>query len=270
MSTYIVNLLDPQNRLEGIGYSSLTANLANAIGPTIAYALLGENVDQFQYLFIAVFISVIISLISMVPIKDEHQTVSVKANQQTSEKLHIMDVFFPFLLWACMSLAMSSVSAFLSLSSLEKGFSNIGLYFTFNVAGLVFSRFIMKRLTDLFGQSKMILAMILLVAFCLTGIALIREVWQLYLLALPFGFANGCLAPLVNTMLVNQLPSSKSGLANAAFFAAGDAGFIIRPAFWGVIAGMTSYNTVFIVSAAVCLIAFFIQIIQSKIMKGAY
>ena len=116
----------------------------------------------------------------------------------------------------------------------------------------------------------MILAMILLIAFCLAGIALIREVWQLYLLALPFGFANGCLAPLVNTMLVNQLPSSKSGLANAAFFAAGDAGFIIGPAFWGAIAGMTSYNTVFIVSAAVCLIAFFIQIIQSQIMKGAY
>ncbi|MBR4162435.1 MAG: MFS transporter [Solobacterium sp.] len=269
MSTYIVNLLDPQNRLEGIGYSSLTANLANALGPTVAYILLGPKVDQFKTLFIVVFISVVISLFAMIPVKDARKTSVVSDKIVKPESLNLSDVFFPFLLWAFMSLAMSSVAAFLSLSSLEKGFSNIGLYFTFNVIGLVFSRFVMKYLTDTFGQIKMICSMIVVIALCLTGISLTNAIWQLYLIALPFGFANGCLAPLINTMLVNQLPSSKSGLANAAFFAAGDAGFIIGPAFWGMVAGFTSYNTVFIISSAVCLCALLLQLIQSKIMKGA-
>ena len=253
MSTYIVRLLDPQDRLEGIGYSSLTANLANAFGPAAAYMLLGENVDQFKVLFTAVFISVLASFILMFFLKDSSESPSEK--KEKSEKGSLKVLIVPFLIWAFMSFSMSSVSAFLSLSAIEKGFSGIGLYFTFNVVGLVFSRFTMKRILRITGETVMVTVMIILIALSLAGIGLVREVWQLYCIALPFGFANGCLAPLINTGMVNSLPDSKSGFANAVLFAAGDGGFIIGPTFWGVIAGLSGYTSVFLTAAVLCAAA---------------
>ena len=258
MSTYIVKILDHEHRLEGIGYSSLTANIANAVCPTISYALLGNNVDQFQRLFIAVFLSVAISFILLFHIKN------LPTQPQTKQKKEgqIKDIFLPFLMWASMSFAMSSVSAFLSLSALDKGFTNIGLYFTLNVIGLFLSRFIMKRLTIALGEKTMIIASIALISLCLAGIALSSSAWHLYLIAIPFGFANGCLAPLINTAMLNRLPETKSGFANAAFFAAGDAGFIIGPTLWGLIASLTSYKGVFLMAAIISLLAIGIYLID--------
>ncbi|MBP3869818.1 MAG: MFS transporter [Faecalicoccus sp.] len=262
MSTYIVQLLDPEYRLEGIGYSSLTANLANAVGPTAAYALLGENVDQFQALFTAVFISTVLSLVLMFFVRDKKEEVSKE--QESNEKGGFGLIVIPFVIWMSMSFAMSSVAAFLSLSALEKGFSGIGLFFTFNVIGLVISRFVMKRLMDRFGENTMIMAMIIIIAASLAGIGLASRVWQLYVIALPFGFANGCLAPIINTKMINSLPDSRSGFANAVFFAAGDAGFIIGPTALGMIAQAAGYTFAFIFSAAICVLMAAFQLLTGR------
>lgn len=51
--------------------------------------------------------------------------------------------------------------------------------------------------------------------------------------------------------MVAVLPESKSGTANALFYAAGDVGFITGPVVWGAVAQATSYETMFVASAAV-------------------
>ena len=262
MSTYIVRLLDPEFRLEGIGYSSLTANLANAVGPTAAYALLGENVDRFQVLFTAVFISTAISFILMFLIRDKQDQQSDVQKKEEGGDLSL--ILIPFLIWMGMSFAMSSVAAFLSLSALEKGISGIGLFFTFNVIGLVLSRFVMRRLIIHFGENKMIITMIVLISLSLAGIGLANHVWELYVISLPFGFANGCLAPIINTKMINSLPDTKSGFANAAFFAAGDAGFIVGPTALGMIATAAGYTFVFLFTAVICLAMACLQIFFGK------
>ncbi|MBR4444464.1 MAG: MFS transporter [Solobacterium sp.] len=262
MSTYIVQLLDPANRLEGIGYSSLTANLANAFGPAAAYALLGEQVDQFRVLFIAVFLSTAVSFALMLGIKEN--STAEKTEKKQEEKAGLTAILLPFLIWALLSFSMSSVSAFLALSSLEKGFGSIGMYFTINVIGLVLSRFTMKPLIDRFSENAVILAMLVIIGASLAGIGVCTSVWQLYTISLPFGFANGCLAPILNTKMVNRLPDTQSGSANAAFFAAGDAGFIIGPTIWGMVSGMAGYIAVFLAAAVIALAAMLLQIRDHK------
>jgi MFS family permease len=64
--------------------------------------------------------------------------------------------------------------------------------------------------------------------------------------------------------MVNSMPDSKSGFANAVFFAAADAGFIAGPTIWGIVADITGYQNVFIVSGAVCLATIFIQMISER------
>lgn len=263
MSTYIVRLLDPADRLEGIGYSSLTGNLANAVCPTISYALLGPDVNRFRWLFTAVFLSVVISFLMMIPISGNVQS-RQESKVTGSAAGNISAILVPFLTWVCMSFSLSSVSAFLSLSALEKGFAGIGLYFTCNVAGLVTSRVVMRKMMDIIGEKRMICGMIITIALSLCGIALSSDVRQLYVIGLAVGFANGCLAPMINTKMVNSLPDSAGGFANAAFFAAGDIGFIIGPTFWGVIAGILNYQSVFIAASCIGIPALGMQMFAEE------
>ena len=267
MSTYIVNILDPQNRLEGIGYSALTGNLANAVCPAVSYLLLGEHVDRFQFLFIAVFVSAVFAFLSVLFLKPakQHEIQKNRTLQGTDSLngvLYLLAV--PFLMWLCISFSSSPVSAFLSLFALEKGFGGIGFYFTVNMAGIIVSRLAMGRIVNSLGSRLTAVIMIVLIAMSLFFIANMSALWQLYALAFPFGFANGCLMPLINTLLVNSLPSEKSGLANAVFFAAGDAGFILGPTIWGIVARSTSYHTVFLTASVICAAAVVIPLAAGK------
>ncbi len=245
MSTYIVRLLDPRHRLEGIGYSSLTANAANALCPSIAHALLGPNTDHFKALFVAVLLSVIVSFVLMLFIKgaDAEDKRTSEKKKDTSDS--IVPVIIPFLAWVMISFSMSSISAFLSLSALQKGFTGIGLYFTFNIVGLIISRIIMKTIIRALGEKNVMIVMICATAAGMFGISAVTDVRQLYVIGLIIGFANGVLAPVVNTKMINSVPEEKNGFANAAFFAAGDAGFILGPTIWGVAAGLMNYDAVF-------------------------
>ncbi|HAE16876.1 MAG TPA: hypothetical protein DCG51_10055 [Erysipelotrichaceae bacterium] len=255
MSTYIVRLLDPQQRLEGIGYSSLTANAANAVCPSIAYALLGPDTDRFKALFLAVFLSVVISFVLMLFMKGSKMESVPAAGKGTGGSGSLVPVMVSFLIWVLMSFAMSSISAFLSLTALQKGFSGIGLYFTFNIAGLILSRILMKKIVQRFGEKAVMIIMICAIAAGLSGISAVTDVRQLYAIGLVIGFANGVLAPVVNTKMINSVPEEKNGFANAVFFAAGDTGFILGPTIWGMAAGTSSYGSVFRLASLTALTA---------------
>ncbi len=110
----------------------------------------------------------------------------------------------------------------------------------------------------------MICGMIITIALSLCGIALSSDVRQLYVIGLAVGFANGCLAPMINTKMVNSLPDSAGGFANAAFFAAGDIGFIIGPTFWGMIAGILNYQSVFIAASCIGIPALGMQMFAKE------
>ena len=192
-----------------------------------------------------VFLSVVLSFVLMLFMKEKNTKESMETKQRSRETGNLSAVARPFLTWMLVSFAMSSVSAFLSLTALQKGFPGIGLYFTLNVAGLVISRLTMKRITDNLGERTVMIMIVIITGASLAGISVVNAVWQLYVIGLVIGFANGVLAPVVNTKMVNSVPQEKSGFANAVFFAAGDAGFIFGPTVWGMVAGALNYDAVF-------------------------
>lgn len=94
-------------------------------------------------------------------------------------------------------------------------------------------------------------SVIALVATSMLAVACAQSIGVLYAVAVPFGFAMGILQPIVNAHVVSVLPDSKSGTANALFYAAGDVGFITGPVVWGAVAQATSYQTMFVTAAGV-------------------
>ena len=61
-STYVVKMCNPNKILEGVSYASIANSLTGVVGPSIAYAILGDNYDRFQLLFI---ISLIICILTV-------------------------------------------------------------------------------------------------------------------------------------------------------------------------------------------------------------
>ena len=254
LTTHIVDILAPDVRLEGIGYSSLTNTLCSVFGPTLAFSILGPDVDRFFLLFACVLVASVVALFMAVCSQDSGR-VSAKVEDfgQTTDEAPIRwgSALLSAALMAVVTFSQSASSSFLSLFALDKGFQGIGLYFTLNAVGVFASRFVMGHIVGALGQRLSVAVSIAIVAAATVGIALADSIALLYAVAVPYGFAIGLLQPIVNAHLVDVLPDSKSGTANALFYAAGDVGFICGPVAWGAIAQATSYATMFVASAAV-------------------
>lgn len=261
LSTHIVDILRPEDRLEGIGYSSLTNTLCSVFGPTIAFSLLGPDVDRFFLLFGCVLGASVVALVMAVFSKDAPQATTSDQTSTTSGGVGPIAwkaALLPVALLAAVSFSQSAPSSFLTLHALERGFTGIGAYFTLNALGIFASRFVMARIVDALGDRMTVTGSILIIAASTLGIALARSIGVLYAIAVPFGFAVGLLQPIINAHLVAMLGEGRSGTANALFYAAGDVGFITGPVVWGALAQATSYQLMFTVSAVVlvaCAIA---------------
>lgn len=254
LSTHIVDILAPDVRLEGIGYSSLTNTLCSVFGPTLAFSILGPNVDRFLPLFACVLVASSVALFMAIFSKDAQHTARAKESGEADtagEAVPWVAVLLPVALLAAVSFAQSASSSFLSLFAIDKGFEGIGLYFTLNAVGVFASRFVMGRIVDALGDRVTVAASIALVALSTLGIASAGSAGMLYAVAVPFGFAIGMLQPVVNAHVVTIMPESKSGTANALFYAAGDVGFITGPVVWGAVAQTASYEAMFVAAAAV-------------------
>ena len=251
MSTYIVRIIAPSRRLEGIGYSSLTGSAAGVIGPVAAFALIGQNMDHFKTLFIVLFAVAMSAVLGLFFIKENGPVKVEKQAKVKDSAIRWGILVIPLLIQILVSFAMSPLSSQLSLYAVELGFGGVGAYFTISAIGLVLSRFTVSFIVRKLGNGKAILLFGLLIGLSLFALSRINSMWQLLCLGLVIGYGQGALTPLINTILVNSLPDSKSGVANALFFACGDLGFILGPTLWGALAGVSSYAFVFFMTAVV-------------------
>lgn len=255
LSTHIVDILAPENRLEGIGYSSLTNTLCSVFGPTVAFSILGPSVDRFFLLFACVLVAsgtaLVMALFSRDSAHEAADENALSAQGANDEPVAWAAALLPVALLAVVSFSQSASSSFLSLFAIKRGFEGIGLYFTLNAVGVFASRFVMGAIVDRLGDRATVAASIGIVAVSTLAIAHASSVGMLYAAAVPFGFAVGMLQPIVNAHVVAVMPQSKSGTANALFYAAGDVGFITGPVAWGAVAQAASYETMFVASAVV-------------------
>lgn len=267
MNTYIVKIVHPSLLLEGIGYSTLTSSLSSVIAPTLAYALLGPKFDRFQLVFVVVLIFSIICLFLMLFLKDIDigEKIDVGDHKKNNLNTNWRLILFPLIVYFLCNLANSSTSSFLSLYAISLGFTQIGNYFFINAIGVLFARITMKKIVEKIGTSKSILLCNVIIVICLYCISIVNSLWQLLIIAFPLGFAIGAIAPIINTYIIDNMSASKSGLANALFFAASDLGFIIGATFWGYISSLSSYSNMFFFAALVNIISIVLSLLQLKL-----
>lgn len=111
---------------------------------------------------------------------------------------------------------------------------------------------------DKIGTHKVILAGFV-VAACLFFLTFfVRNVWELGCLRFLVGFSDACLFPQVQTMLTKNTPKQMTGRIFSWNQSAMYIGNIIGPMLGSTISGFTSYNVVFLVTAAIVVCNLFL------------
>lgn len=265
-STYVVKMCNPNKILEGVSYASIANSLTGVVGPSIAYAILGDNYDRFQLLFIISLIICILTLALILVAKDV-SIIKTNKNIKNHQKIKWVILIVPILVLFLNSLTQSAITSFITLYAISLGFIGAGSFFSINAIGMIASRFIMNKLVKRFGDFKMLLFNSLLFFVSVYLISQINSMIQLLILAFPAGFATGAIVPIVNTFLIKRMPESKNGLANATYYASMDIGYALGSLLWGVVARISGYTSIFYLSAIIQVVCIILCLIEMKIYK---
>ena len=251
----------PKSRMtEGLGYFGLYGTIAAAVAPGIALSIVGNGETwKFHALFI---LATTVSLASMLFdcfITYERKNKTNLTNEPNFENLPSSDVellpktwfgfeyavFIPAAVVTLLHVALSSVTSFLTLFALERDLGNVGLFFTFNAAGLFLSRVLFGKVVDKRGADTVVIPAIIVRAACFALIPFINSLICLYIVSVPLGLAQGAVVPAIYALMFNRCSPRRRGTVSAAFASSIDIGYGMGSIAFGFIASMFNYYFVY-------------------------
>ena len=264
----IVTDVTPESRmLEGIGYSGVGITITTAIGPSIALALVGENYDKFNVLFIVTAAVALFTI--LLSFKLSYKEVVSKKEEGTcdGEGISISKIIMPSIVLFIAAVAESTILAFAALYGIELGFSNIGLFFTINAMGILASRLFINQIVNKLGTNVVVSSGVLIFADSIFGIAVTKTYIMLIIMGFLCGVMVGSLLPIVNLLILDSASKSSRGMANAIYYALIDGGYGIGSIMWGQVVVACGYRWIYAYSSISLVVAFLIfvtSIVKSK------
>ena len=248
--TIIAQILPNTRKGEGIGYYSLSAILATAIGPFIGILLLKAE-NGFQWIFALNIVLSVVCLIIYAVVKID---VSLpKSTYQPLEKSSLISKFIepralPISMVALLiGFSYSGVMSFLSFYAVEVDLVSAASYFFLIYAIVVIiSRPFTGKLLDTKGAN--IVAYPCFVLFAL-GMFLFSQAsagWMLLLAAALIGFGYGNFNSIAQSVAVKVTPPHRFGLATSTYFILYDIGLGIGPFLLGFIVPYSGYRPIFL------------------------
>lgn len=268
----------PNSRMtEGLGYFGLYGTLAAAVAPGIALSIVehGET-SEFQTLF---FLAATVSGTSMLFdcfITYERQS---KNNSETSLKNEDNGhaamlpktclgfeyaVFLPAAFITLLHVALSSVTAFVTLFALERNLGNVGMFFTLNALGLFLSRVLCGKVVDQRGANIVVVPSMIVLSACLALVPFVNSRIYLYILSVPLGLAQGAVIPAIYALMFNRCSPERRGTVSAAFASSIDIGYGIGSIVFGFIAASFNYYVVYFVAMIFSVFALLLYLIDMR------
>lgn len=256
--TIIAQILPNARKGEGIGYYSLSAILATAIGPFIGILLLKIE-NGFQWIFALNIVLSVICLVVYALVKIE---ISLpKATSLDNEKSSFLSKFIepralPISFVALLvGFSYSGVMSFLSFYAIEIDLVSAASYF-FLVYALViiFSRPFTGKLFDTKGANIVTYPCLVLFALGMYLFSQATAGWILLLAAALIGFGYGNFNSVAQSVAVKVTPPHRFGLATSTYFILYDIGLGIGPFLLGFIVPYSGYRPIFLSMVALIVI----------------
>jgi len=254
LAASVVSLIPAARRGEGMGYFSLSATLATALGPLIAVVLVNEFGHDWLFAFTTgcAVAALVLGLLLRLP--EREPTADERANRWRWRWSDVVDPWaLPVSLVMLLGgVAFSGVLAFLhSYASTENMADAAGTFFLVYAGGVVVSRLITGRLQDRFGDNLVMYATLTLFAAGLAVIGLATESSYLMLGGVLLGLGFGGLLPSGQVIAVSLAPPERVGTATSTYFLMLDLGSGFGPMLLGVVISQTGYQAMYLTVSAV-------------------
>ncbi|QNK49091.1 MFS transporter [Brevibacterium sp. PAMC23299] len=247
--TIVAQIIPPTRKGEGIGYYSMSATLATAIGPFIGLFMAQHT--SFQIIFSFCLALGVISLITAFFLYVPALKVTAKVTESKGFKLSnfIEPKALPIsIITLLLAFCYSSVLSFISFYATEIDLVNTASFFfvVYAVAVLI-SRPFSGPLMDRKGSN-----FIMYPAFIIFGVGLLllsMTTNSFTLLAAGFliGLGFGNMQSSSQAIAVKLTPPHRMGMATSTFFIMLDAGLGFGPYILGFIIPITGYSTLYVI-----------------------
>ncbi|MEK5183835.1 MFS transporter [Solibacillus sp. FSL W7-1324] len=249
--TIVAMILPASRKGEGIGYFSLSAILATAIGPFVGMFMLKLE-NGFDVIF---YMNTVLSLILLVAyffVKISLPQPN-KQNGSEPEKLSFLEKFIepkalPISFIALLiGFAYSGVMTFITFYAREINLVEAASYFFLAYAGIVvISRPITGKMMDVRGPNIIVYPCLIVFAIGMLLFSQASAGWMLLLAAVLIGFGYGNFNSIAQTIAVKVTEPHRFGLATSTYFILYDLGLGVGPFILGMIEPYTTYRTIFV------------------------
>ncbi|WP_409369228.1 MFS transporter [Lysinibacillus sp. 38-6] len=257
--TIIAQILPAERRGEGIGYYSLSAILATAIGPFIGI-LLTQLFEDYRMIFavdsvlaIICFLMYFIVKVPDAPKKAKNMTDKAGFKLTNFIEMRALPIAFVALV---IGFAYSGVMSFMTFYAKELHLVTAGSYF-FIVYALVIlaSRPFTGKLLDARGANIIIYPCLILFAIGMYAFSSATSTGVFLIAGALIGIGYGNFNSVAQAIAIKVTPNERLGLATSTYFILYDLGLGVGPYFLGFFVPAMGYSAIFLAMVAVIFLS---------------
>lgn len=254
--TIVAQTIPVTRKAEGIGYFSMSATLATAIGPFIGLSM--AQITSFQVILVFCVVIGLIGLLTalFVYVPELESTTNTLESKGFKISNFIEPNAVPIaIITLLVALCYSSVLSFINFYAIEINLVSTASYFflVYALAVLV-SRPFTGRLMDSKGANFIMYPAFIIFAGGMLLLSTTTTSFSLLAAGVLIGLGFGNMQSSTQAIAVKLTPPHRMGLATSTFFIALDAGLGFGPYLLGFIIPITGYNTMYVILGITVLV----------------
>lgn len=255
--TIVAQIIPAMRKGEGIGYYSMSATLATAVGPFIGLFMMQQVSFQTIFLFclaLGVFALFTAFFLYVPPIEASLNTASEGKTFKISNFVEPKAVPIAFITLA-IAFGYSGVLSFINFYAMEIDLvSAASFFFLVYSAAVLVSRPFTGRLMDIKGANYVMYPAFVIFAAGMFVLSIASSSFTLLLAGALIGFGFGNMQSCTQAVAVKLTPTHRMGLATSTFFIFLDAGLGFGPYLLGFIIPVTGYSALYSMMAVLILL----------------
>ena len=260
--TIIAQILPSQRRGEGIGYYSLSAILATAIGPFVGI-LLTQLFEDFRMIFavdsvlaIICFLMYFIVTVPAAPKKAKEMVEKTSFKLSNFIEMRAVPIAFVGLV---IGFAYSGVMSFMTFYAKELDLVTAGSYFFIIYAIVILAtRPFTGKLLDSRGANIVIYPCLVIFAIGMYAFSSATNSVVFLLAAACIGIGYGNFNSVAQAIAIKVTPNERLGLATSTYFILYDLGLGVGPYFLGFFVPTMGYSAIFFAMVFVISLSIFL------------
>lgn len=244
----------------GIGVFSMAQAASQALGPTIALALV--DVCGYQSTFIIGCAIMVFAAFLAFNVKVPYK--KTKKFELSLKSIVAKEAILPACIIFLMSMTYFVVNSFLIVYAGKLGVDGIGYYFTVFAGTMLITRPLVGKLTDRYGLVKIVIPSLCCFAASFLIISISRNLAMFLLAAFVASFGYGASQPAIQALTLKCVPVERRGSGSSTNFIGTDLGSFIGPIVAGAIAGSLGYEMMWRIMIIPVLLALLLVFINRK------